>query len=79
MMVAELADGDAFEVTSRRFLFDTSPFWFGEDAFWGYTLYDVSVDDQRLLLARPSQSRRALGDLILVENFLTELQEKVGG
>ena len=44
-----------------------------------YTAFDISPDDQRFIMVRYIEARgEAPMQLILVENFLEELKEKVG-
>ena len=44
----------------------------------GHRMYDVSPDDKRFLMIRPQASGDTMIPLIVVDNFLTELRQRVG-
>ncbi len=78
MMSAAVQTRPTFEVTERRTLFQ-----FGADFVFGtrvYTTYDITPDDRRFVFVRtvgPQQENRVR--LVLIENMLEELKEKMGG
>ena len=80
MMVAQVAAGATFDVSARSVLFDAGPLiWRSDQYAYGYPVYDVSLDDQRFLMARLSEpTNGTASELILVENFFEELKERVG-
>ena len=45
----------------------------------GANFYDVALDDQRFLMARPYAGEGDATEVIVVENFFEELKERVGG
>jgi serine/threonine-protein kinase len=79
MLAARVDTAGAFAVLERRVLFDTGTLVSRSDRFqYGYPLYDVASDDQHFVMVRmvdPSTERA--GDLIMVENFLAELERRV--
>jgi serine/threonine-protein kinase len=76
MVAAEVESSVAFQVRSRRVLFDPSS-WRVATAVRTY--YDVSPDDQRFLMIQRADLEQHDAEVILVQNFFEELKEKVGG
>jgi len=78
MMSAVVQTRPTFAVIER-----SVPFEFGADFQFGtrvYTTYDITPDDQRFVFARRvGQQQEERAQLILVENWLTELKEKMAG
>jgi len=66
LVVAEVFPGESFRIGEQRGLF----------SLVGVNAWDVTLDDQRFVLARVRGG--ASGQLIVVENFFEELKEKVG-
>jgi Tol biopolymer transport system component len=76
MMAARIETEPAFRVTEVQELFPIpDDLWVHE---WA-DFYDVTADGQRFLMARQVESVQASGALVLMNNFFTELREKVGG
>jgi len=73
MTVATVAAGTGFEVRSRKALFSTADY----DNDVEHPRYNVSPDDQRLLMSRKTTSTES--DLVLVLNWFTELKARMGG
>ena len=76
MVSAQIRIADStFEVTEREALFTIdSAYLIGQAE--QYTLYDVSPDDQRFVMLRRSDTEAA--ELILVQNWLGEIERRVG-
>jgi serine/threonine-protein kinase len=78
MNVATLETTSGFRVIGHELLFNLPP---GVQLYEARGWYDVSRDDQRLLMARPSQFSSGDSEspiqLILVENFFEELKARV--
>ncbi len=75
MVAAMISSGTAFRVESREQLFlyqqeySSSPIT---------RMYDITGDDQRFLMVRPFGSGdESPSELIVVENFVEELKERV--
>ncbi len=67
--------GSTFEVTERETLFAIDPaFLIGQAE--QYTLYDVSPDDRRFVMLRRFQTETP--ELILVQNWFGEIEQRVG-
>jgi hypothetical protein len=78
LMAARVETGTTFRVTGVEELF-TIPDNFVVHEWTNF--YDVSADGQRFLMARRVQDagESSPAGLILVNNFFTELEERVGG
>ncbi len=76
LVVATYEAASEFTVTSREPLFDASPY----AAQGNWRGYDVSRDDQRFVMMRTGLGGGGIaeGRLILVENWLQELRERLG-
>ena len=77
MIAAQIQRGSTFVVGERTVLFTIRPevlFRQNEQ----YALYDVAPDDQRFIMLRAVNVQENKPELILVENFLEELRERVG-
>ena len=76
MMVATVSTDPTFEVVAREFLFDAG----GSAANVDNRMYATDVGDDRFLMLRPtSNDGSALSEqLIVVNNWFTELRERVG-
>ena len=76
--VAQIETAPRFRVVGVESLFNANAEYGGQIATgW----YDVSMDDQRLLMVRPYQGGDGGGvraELILVRNWFEELEERVG-
>ena len=77
MMAVAISPGPPFTVGEQRVLFSI-----GLELLMpmieNYTLFDVTSDDRRFVLARRVGSGEALGTLVFVENWFEELRAKVG-
>ena len=72
LTVATVRTDPDFAVESRAQLFSFAPYyWAGNDVWW-----DVSPDDQRILVLGPSEE--GVGRYVLVQNFFEELRQRVG-
>jgi serine/threonine-protein kinase len=76
LVAVEVLPGDAFRVGERTALFRIPDDIFLNDGDF-YALYDVDVDDQRFMMLRAVEAARA-GRVILVLNWLDELEERLG-
>jgi serine/threonine-protein kinase len=76
LVAADVLTTPTFSVGERRALFSAIQYFRGANA----RHYDITPDDQRFLFVGPSDfaGGDASRELIVVENFLEELQEKVG-
>ncbi len=75
MVSAAVRADPTFTVGERRVLFEIGSEFVVVDV---YTAFDISPDDQRFLMVRTVDAQREEPlQLILVENFLEELKEKV--
>ncbi|HEV8148953.1 MAG TPA: protein kinase [Gemmatimonadales bacterium] len=72
MTVATVVTGAGFEVRDRKALFSTADY----DNDFEHARYNVSPDDQRLLMSRKTTS--AESDLVLVLNWFEELKARMG-
>ena len=78
MVVAEILPGSNFQVGNRSVLFPVDDdFLFGQDE--QYALYEVAPDDSRFiwLRSRTDDETDSTAQMILVENWFEELQERV--
>ena len=73
VMVATVAAGASFEVRDRKALFSSGDY----DNDLEHPRFNVSPDDQRLLMSRKATS--TLVDLVMVLNWFEELKARVGG
>jgi len=81
MSVAEVdGSGSALRASSPRVLFPIPPGYEGRTQDISFP-YEVSGDDQRLILARivrdETEEEGGLPDFILVQNFIEELEARV--
>jgi hypothetical protein len=77
MTAAQIETSPTFRVTGVEELF-AIPDDFAVHRWFDF--YDVTADGQRFIMARRVQNRmESVEDLILVRNFFTELEERVGG
>jgi dipeptidyl aminopeptidase/acylaminoacyl peptidase len=77
MISATYAADSVFTVEDRQSLFDARPFRSGG----GWHYYDYSPTEDRFVMVRSTNltSGPFEPDLIMVQNFFTELEERVGG
>ncbi len=77
MVAAEVETEPTFSVGTRRVLFRDSTFVYAKNDDHRY--YAVSPDDRRFLMLRPVEVAEATsdGELILIENWLEELKQRV--
>ena len=73
MVAAEVSTDPTFALGERRVLFDARPY----RAYVWHSQYDVTEDDQRFVMIRPA-TKPGSGRLIVVENLLAELRERMG-
>ena len=80
LVVAAYTADSAFTVESRTPLFPMGSEYIFRD---GSASYAVDTNDERLLLVRNSEAQDArvgpVGDMILVQNWFVELEERLGG
>ena len=77
LVAAEVETASGFRVLERETLFALSEYFSIE----GTDFYDIAPDDQRFLMARVVGTLGSSGDddrFILVENWFTELRERLG-
>ena len=75
MTVATVTTGESFAVTERRRLFDAR----GYGSSPSHRVYDVSLDDRRLVMLRFADLEDPRGgDLVLVENWFAFLRAAIG-
>ena len=77
MIAARIETEPTLRVGTRQVLFHDSTFTYTKNDDHRY--YAVSLDDRRFLLSRPVEVAEATaeGELILIENWLEELKERV--
>ena len=75
MMVADVSDGQGFQVTARRPLFPLVPELFGSV---NYTPWDISPDDRRFIMVRSLAGGQAgaSSQVVLVTNWIQEMRAK---
>lgn len=71
MVAVRVTTGASFEMGEQTVLFPDSLYLRGA----GHAMYDVSPDDQRFVMFRTVDTE---GTLILIQNFLEELKQRVG-
>jgi serine/threonine protein kinase len=74
MVAVDVATSPTFAVRNREVLFETAS-WRAAGSGWR-TSYDVSPDDRRFIMVQQVGTQEA-ADVILVEHFLEELNQKV--
>jgi serine/threonine-protein kinase len=77
MVAAQIETEPTLRVGARQVLFHDSTFVYAKNDDHRY--YSVSLDDRRFLLSRPVEvaEMTSEGELILIENWLEELKERV--
>jgi len=75
MMAVDVSTTPSFRVTNQKRLFPSGMFTSG----WTHRQYQVAGDGRFLMLAQPGVGGSSEGDLILVENWFTEVRERIGG
>jgi serine/threonine-protein kinase len=76
LIAVRVSTDEGFEIVDRLPLFDLLP---GDSYSPGGATYAVSRDGEFLMVVAPGADEEAPGGFIVVENFLEELLEKVGG
>jgi eukaryotic-like serine/threonine-protein kinase len=75
LVAVEVLQTPAFSLGERRVLFSTVGYSGGD----GHRGYDVTRDDQRFIMIRSLTADETSGtSLIVVDNYLTELRQKIG-
>jgi serine/threonine-protein kinase len=77
MVAAQIETEPTFRVGTRQVLFRDSTFVYAKND--DHRNYSVSLDDRRFILSRPVEVAEITseGELILIENWLEELKERV--